>query len=281
MQHKRMNSFRTFLFFCAVSLILMSSAQIYGQVADRTPRLLKNIEVEEHLGDTIPSDLAFTNQFGEKVTLETYLHQGKPLLLTLSYYTCPMLCPMILQGIAQTADSLSLVPGTDYQILSFSINPRETVQLAKAKDEKYSAMMETPMGNRGWMFHVGKQQAIDRLADTLGFRYKYLEEKRQYAHPAVYFVLTENGKISRYLYGIKQNKRTLRLALVEAGKGNIGNTIDKVLLYCCQYDPDSGSYVTIANRVMNLGAIATVIILGGVLGIFWFREHRQGRISGD
>ena len=249
-----------------------------GQIADRMPNQLKGLTVEEQLGDTIPKDIRFTNHFGEQVTLEQYFHQDKPVLLTLSYYTCPMLCPMILQGIATTADSLSLSPGSDYQMVSVSINPRETVELARAKHEKFVKMMDAPVGNRGWMFHVGKQEQISQLADTLGFPYRYLEEKEQYAHPAVYFVLTEEGVVSRYLYGLNQKKRTLRLALVEASEGEIGNTIDKVLLYCCQYNPESGSYVAIANRVMNLGAIATVFVLGGVLGVWWFREYRDGQV---
>jgi len=256
-------------------LVFFLGAPLAGQVADRQPQQLEGVGVEEHLGDTIPLDLEFTDQFGQPVKLANYFHKGKPVVLVLSYYNCPMLCPMVLSGIAHTADSLSWAPGSEYQILTVSINPRETAELAKTEHDRYVGGMKTPVGPRGWVFHVGEEANIKRLADAVGFQYKYLDDKQQYAHPAVYFVLSEEGKITRYLYGIHQKRKTLRLALVEASHGKIGNTIDKVLLYCCQYDPSSGTYVTAANRVMNLVAISTALVLGSVLGAFWWHEKRK------
>lgn len=256
-------------------VLFLAGMPLSGQVAERQPQQLEGVGVEEHLGDTIPLDLEFTDHFGQPVKLKNYFHRGKPVVLVLSYYNCPMLCPMVLSGIAQTADSLSWAPGSEYQILTVSIDPKETVQLAKTEHDRYAGGMKTPVGPRGWVFHVGTEENIKKLADAVGFQYKYLKDKQQYAHPAVYFVLSENGKITRYLYGIHQKRQTLRLALVEASHGKIGNTIDKVLLYCCQYDPSTGTYVTAANRVMNLVALSTALVLGTFLGGIWWREKRK------
>jgi len=264
-----------------LSLYLLFTAPVSGQNADYTPKQLEGVGVEEHLGDTIPMDLAFTDHFGNTVTLDKYFDGEKPVVLTLSYYTCPMLCPMILNGLATTADSLNWSPGNDYRIVSVSINPRETPDLAKATREKFAGQMPVPLTSTGWMFHVGKEENIRKLADAVGFQYKYVEANQQYAHPAVYFILSPAGKITRYLYGINQKKKDVRLALVEASEGKIGNVMDKVLLYCCQFDPEAGTYTTEANRVMNLAAATTALLMGSVLGVFWWRERRKHNQSGE
>ncbi len=263
-----------------LTVVLLFSAvfvtvPVEAQISNRNPDELQKIDVQEHLGDDIPLDLEFTDHNGEKVTLEKYFKQDKPVLMTLAYYECPMLCTLVLNGMRKSADSLSWTPGEEYQMVTVSIDPREGADLAQAKHQAYIESMQKDIDPEGWAFLVAEEDQSRKLADALGFQYYYVEDKDIYAHPAVSYVLTSEGKITRYLYGIDHNKRDMRLALLEGSEGKVGSTADKILLYCYQYDPNADGYVLFAQNVMKLGGALTVVILGGVLGVFWWREKKH------
>jgi len=255
------------LVFCALPM----SAQIVLQEATED---LKAIDVEEHLGDTIPLDLKFVNSDGDTVLLRDFFNHGKPVILTLHYTNCPMLCSLVLNGVENGIKQMAFKPGKDFDLLSVSIDPKETFEDAAAVQNRYNQSLEIK-GEPVWHFLVGDRENINQLAAALGFRYYYIEKTGQFAHPAVVFLLTETGMISRYLYGIEFKEQDLRLGLLEASEGKIGNTIDKLVLFCYHYDPDAEGYVVVAANIMKLGGVATMILLGVFLGLLWRREHSK------
>ncbi len=260
--------------------VVIPSAMAFAQATlDNVPEL-KKIDVVEHLGDTIPLDLHFTNDHGDPVTLANYFGHGKPVLLNLAYNNCPMLCSVILDGVANGLHDMQLRPGTDFQILTVSIDPTETVKTASGRKHRYSEAVGEMGDPDGWTFLVGDSTQSRALANALGFIYYYDEDLKQYAHPAVTFLLTEDGVISRYLYGLEYKKRDLRLGLLEASDGKIGTTVDRIVLYCFHYDPDAKGYVAFAGNIMRLGGAITLVLLGAFLGLHWARErvrHRGGQ----
>ena len=255
-----------------IYIILLSTGPAWSQVVMKdTPELIK-IDVLEHLGEQIPLDLTFTNSEGKEVTLKHYFTEGKPVMLTLAYYECPMLCTFVLNGISKGIGKIAFIPGNDFQMITISIDPEETPELAAAKKKNQVAAIGKMINENGWDFLVGDQTNIVKLAEAVGFKYYYDEDRDEYAHPAVSFILTDEGVISRYLYGIDYKEQDLRLALLEASEGNIGNTIDRILLFCYHYDPDSKGYVLFAGNVMRIGGVITMLLLGGILVLFWRKE---------
>jgi protein SCO1/2 len=252
---------------------------MYAQVVRDDIDELQDIDVDEHLGESIPLDLSFTNEKGEKKALQSFFDNDKPKILVLAYYNCPMLCTLVLNGLSETIRAMQLKPAEDYEILTISIDPSETPQLAEAKKKAQIGEIDKRGLDIGWHFFVGRDSSIRALADAIGFKYFYVEEREEYAHPAVLVVLTPDGMISRYLYGIEYPEFNLRLALLEASEGKIGSTLDKLILYCFHFDPGANGYVMFAANVMKLGGVATLIILGLFLGGFWFREIRKKRLT--
>ncbi len=262
------------IYIILLSLVIVANGQINRQKVDE----LQDIDVSEHLGETIPLNLKFTDDHGNRRSLNEFFHQGKPVVMILAYYNCPMLCTLVLNGVSQTVSELDWVPGKQYELLTVSIDPRETVELAAAKKKTHLDFIQKDAAQQGWTFFVGDQPQIDSLADALGFKYYYVEERDEFAHPAVVFVLTPEGEISRYLYGIEYRASDLRLALLEASEGRIGSTIDRLILYCYHYDPSSKGYVIFAGNVMRLGGAITLVIMIIVLGIYWMNEYRRKSI---
>ncbi len=251
---------------------LGASAQV---VQDEVPEL-QRIDVEEHPGEFIPMDLVFTDDRGREVRMGDYFDGEQPVLMFLGYYECPMLCNLIMNGVVQGVKDLKWKPGNDYKIVSVSINPRETYQLAAAKKKNYLEALQIPSASEGWSFLVGNEDQSRKLAEAVGFKYYWDEKTQQYAHAAVIYLISPEGKITRYLYGIEFDKQDLRLALLEASEGKIGNTIDKLILYCYHYDPDSQGYVIFAGNVMRLGGLVTLVFMAMLLGWLWRRErHRK------
>lgn len=264
----------------AVILLAFTASPLSAQQIIDKPQEFENAGVDEHLGDTIPMNLTFTNEQGEPVELSQYFHQDKPVIVTLVYYSCPMLCNLILNGLSDGLSRLDWTPGKEYQIVTISFNPRETPKLAAAKKENYLKSLGKPGGEKGWAFLTGTEDQSKALADAIGFRYYWDEENQQYAHPSAIFVMTPEGAISRYLYGIEYKTNDLKLSMLEASRGNIGSTVDKIILYCFHYDPDSRGYVVFAGNVMKLGGALTLGVLLLFLGIFWRREKsRKNRQS--
>jgi protein SCO1/2 len=246
-----------------------------AQVADYKPAELQKASIDEHPGQKIPLDLTFTNDSGQEEALSKYFHQGKPVIIVLAYYSCPMLCTFVLNGVATGLRQLDWTAGKEFQVLTISIDTLENFEQAAAKKATLLQGVNRPGIENGWRFFVGHGTQVATLANALGFHYYYDERQKMYAHPTAIFVLTEDGMISRYLYGIEYKKQDLRLALLEASQGKIGNTLDRLLLYCYHYDPNAKGYVLFAENLMKLGGLLTVFIVVIILGVFWTRERTK------
>jgi protein SCO1/2 len=244
-------------------------------VVNKNVPQLDSIDVDEHLGAKIPLDLTFSNDAGRIVPLSTYFGQGRPVVLVLAYYECPMLCTLVLNGLAKGVDELGWTPGKEYSLLTVSIDPTETPILAASKKRNLLESIGMSGSDPGWTFFVGDQAQIQALADAVGFRYFYDKKRKEYAHPAVVMILGEDGLISRYLYGIEFKKQDLKLSLMEASEGRIGNTIDRIILYCFHYDPQAGGYVLFATNLMKLGGAVTMLFLVIFLWVLWTRDRRR------
>jgi len=260
--------------FVVVWLAAAASAQV---VLENTGALGK-IDVEEHLGDTIPLDLSFTDETGAPVKLGDFFHEGRPVVLVLGYYECPMLCNLVFNGLVDGVRQLDWRPGEQFRVVTVSIDPSETPQLAQAKKTNYLAALGEGITDSAWKFMVGKDDQIKALADAVGFKYFHDAARDEYAHPAVVFLLTQDGVVSRYLYGIEFNRSDLKLGLLEASEGKLGTTIDRLILYCFHYDPDEESYVVAAGNVMKLGGGVTLLGLGTLLALLWLSDRRRSRL---
>jgi protein SCO1/2 len=259
--------------------VLASAGKAASQLGGETPAELEGIEIVDRAGEVVPGDLIFVDEAGESVRLARYFEGGRPVLLQLVYYDCPMLCTLVLNGYVKGAKELDLLPGKDYEVVSVSFDPADTPELAAAKKKSYVTSLGGSDAVSGWHFLTGEEEQIRVLANALGFRYRWVAEKEEFAHAAGMFVLTPEGKISRTLYGIEFAARDLRLSLVEAAEGRLGTPFDRLLLYCFQYDPETHKYSLVAVNVMKLGALATLIALGAFLTVQWSRERRQAGSS--
>lgn len=247
----------------------------------KLPKQLEGIDIVDRQGAPLPRDLVFRDHDGKTVRLGDYLDGKQPLLVVLAYYQCPMLCSIVLNGVTDGAKQVAFAPGKSYRILTVSIDPRDTVELAAAKRKNYVETLGKPIaaGSRGWDFLIAAPEqpdAVKRLAETVGFQYRWDPETQQFAHAAGAFLFTPDGRLSRTLYGITFPERDLRLALVEASEGKLGSAWDKVLLLCYHYDPGEG-YTVAIMQIMRLGGVITVLVLGTILAIFWRRERERSR----
>ncbi len=268
------NSSRVIVTVISALAISIISTDLDAQVVrDSVPELQK-IDIVEHPGDTVPLQLAFTDDTGQPVQLAEYFHQGKPVVVTLAYYNCPMLCTMVLNGLSDAVRELDLRPEQDFLMVTVSINPNETAELAAGKRARYMQALGEQGQNNGWRFLVGDSTQSRALAEAIGFEYFYDEATKEYAHPAGAFVLTADGVISRYLYGLEFKPRDLKFALIEASEGKIGTTLDRLILYCYHYDPAAKGYVMLAGNIMKLGGLLTLVILTVFLSVLWARERR-------
>lgn len=265
-----------------VTLLLMvcsvSGAQA-PSTAPSMPEALAGVGVTERPGQPLPLDLNFTNELGQGVTLRQYFRSGRPVILQLGYYRCPMLCGLISKGLAESLKGLDLKMGKDFEAVSISFDPAETPKLAAAKKQTYLEELNRPDEAGGWHFLVGSPGSIRKITQAVGFEYRWVESQKQYSHPAVLVVLTPDGRISRYLYGVNFPAKTLRLSLVEASENKIGTTMDRVMLFCFNYDPNTGRYALAARNLMRLGGVLTVAILGLVLVRLFVREARSRRAA--
>jgi len=250
-----------------------------AQLADQVPPQLEEVGIEEHLDAEIPMDLEFRDEVGAVVTLGDFFDGTKPVILTLNYYKCPMLCGLQLNGLLDGLMDLDWTPGQEFELVTVSINPLETPALAAEKKQNYMKRYERPSAAKGWHFLTGREPEIRQLASTLGFGYTYDRETGEYAHAAAIFLATPDGRVARYLYGIEYPAKNLRLGLLEASAGKIGSTIDQIILYCYHYDPSSRRYAPVAMNIMRLGGGATALVLGLTLGGYWLREARRRKKS--
>lgn len=263
--------------FCA-SLAWVGASFVASVEATPVPDELKNVGIKEKLGTTVPvQELKFRDETGTEVPLTKFFGQKKPVVLTLIYYECPNLCNFLLNGLNDTLKEMAWVPGQEFDIVTVSINPKEKPELATQKKTSYLQVLGKPQAGSGWHFLTGDEPQIKKLADSVGFEFKYDEKEKQYAHSAGLFVLTPEGRLSRILYGIAFNPKDLKLALLEASRGKIGNIVDRILLYCYRYNPQTRKYSVYLNNIMRAGAGATVLVFGSYLAVFWTRQRKQTR----
>ncbi len=260
---------------------IATAAIAFAAPQEAPPSPWSGVSFEQRLDAHVAPDLEFTDENGRRVTLGRYFGT-KPVVLLLVYYECPMLCTQVLNGFVSTLRALSLDPGEDFEIVTVSIDPRETHELARKKQAKYVEEYGKPEAVSAWHFLTGSEESIARLSDTVGFHFKWDEATQQYAHASGFVTLTPQGRVSKYFYGVEYSPRDLRLALVESSEGRIGTLVDQVLLLCYHYDPTTGKYgVAIMTLVRALGVL-TVAVLGGFIVTMLRREKRviaaqQGR----
>jgi protein SCO1/2 len=247
----------------------------HAQLADQVPEVLEEVGVTEHLDAKLPLDLEFRNEDGEWVELGSFFDGERPVILTLNYYKCPMLCGLMLNGVVDGLEALDWSPGEEFQMVTVSINPLETPELARAKKQNYLKRLDRPSAAGGWHFMTGRELEIKRLAETVGFSYTYDPVSKEYAHAAAIMICTPDGRVARYLYGIEYPAKRLKFGLLEAAEGSIGSTLDQLILYCYHYDPTNRRYSPVAMNIMRVGGGATALILGIALVGMWLREWRR------
>ena len=241
-----------------------------GPAAQNMPFVLRNVGFEPQLNAHLPLDLAFRDESGRNVQLREYFTQ-KPVLLALVYYGCPMLCDQTEQGVVGALRMLSFNPGRDYEVVFVSFDPRETPDMAVQKKESAMTHFRRPETAAGWHFLTGSKDSIDALTKGANFRYSFDEKSNLFAHAAGIMLLTPDGRISRYFYGVEYPARDIRLGLVDASAGKIGTPIDRALLFCYQYDPTSARYSASILKIIRLGGVLTILAL--VAGMLIFRRR--------
>lgn len=245
------------------------------EAPDFKPKELKGVGVEEHLESLLPLNLKFRDDEGKEVRLKDYFGKGRPVVLSMNYSSCPMLCNVQLTGLATALGDVPLVAGTEYDVVSVSIDPAEKVERAAETKKRYVELYGKKNSSGGWHFLVGDQDSITQLAQAIGFQYHYVESRKEYAHPAVFVLASPDGKISRYVYGVSFDPKVLRLSLVDASEGRVGSTTDRFLLFCFHYDAAEGKFAPKARNLMKIGGAVTVVGMAIMLGFFWNREWRR------
>jgi protein SCO1/2 len=237
---------------------------IMSPPANVRPPYLQNVGIEQHLDGQVPADLTFTDDTGRRVKLGDYFGT-KPLILNLVYYNCTMLCGEALAGLSGSMKMVKFDVGNQFDVITVSFNPQETPGIAAAKKQEYLKRYGRPGAASGWHFLTGPPESINALTKAVGFQYQYDPKSNQYAHATAIMVLTPQGRISRYFYGVDYPPKDLRMGLVEASQGKIGNAVDQVLLYCYHYNPETGKYGGVITNILHLGAGLTIVILAGLL----------------
>ncbi|MGA8409901.1 MAG: SCO family protein [Candidatus Acidiferrales bacterium] len=275
MKHKTRAAFALAVAFAALALASSAAAQLASdpmQSVGVRPDLLKQVGIDQKLNQSVPLNLTFRDEHGQTVQLSQYFGQ-KPVILTLVYYNCPMLCTQILNGVESGLKELPMDIGKQFNVVTVSIDPSEGHVLADVKQEMYTGMYGRPGAAQGWHFLTGDEPQIKQLASAVGFRYAYDPDTKQFAHASAIMILTPEGKISRYLYGIQFPSRDLRLGLVEASEGKIGSPVDAILLFCYHYDPHTGKYGLLISHVIQAGGAFTLLVLGALVLVLFRGEH--------
>ena len=247
------------------------------------PGALAGVNIEQRLDQQVPLDVSFRDEAGRAMPLASFFESGKPVILALVYYRCPMLCTEILTGLESSLKAVSLDAGKDFNVVSISFDPKDTPELAAAKKQMYLKRYNRPNAANGWHFLTGDAANIKALTDAVGFHYKYDPATEQFAHASAIMILTPEGRISKYFYGVDYAPRDLRLGLVEASQEKIGTAVDQILLYCYHYDPTTGKYGAIAINILRGAGGAFVLVGGAILLVFFRRDARarNGRVQTD
>ena len=281
---KRVRTNQIFGFVATLAAIIsLATASAFGQgmtngilspPANVRPPGLKNVGIQQNLNQPLPLDVAFTDDLGRNVHLGDYFGK-KPVILSLVYFNCPMLCGEVLSGLEHSLRMMSFDAGKEFEVITVSFDPKDTPEMAAKKKSEFLERYKRNGAEQGWHFLVGKQDAIDALTKAVGFQYDYNANTQQFAHAAAIMIATPDGKIAQYYYGVEYPPKDLRLGLVEAGQGKIGNIVDAMLLYCYHYDPEQGKYSATILRVLRLAGLATMLSLGTL--IFVMIRHTPDR----
>ena len=242
--------------------------------AHQMPGVLKDVTFRQQLNEQLPLDAAFKDEAGRDVRLGDYFKTGKPVVLAFVYYQCTMLCTQVMNGISSALKALTFTPGQDFDVVLVSFDPRDTPQDATEKKAAHLKYWSKESTAGGWHFLTGTEAEIRRTTQAAGFSYQWDARNNQFAHVSGVLVVTPDGRLSRYFYGIEYSPKELRLALVESGKGAIGSKIDELLLYCFHYDPESGRYGVVVMNLIRLGGVITVAVVVGFILLMRRRETR-------
>jgi len=253
---------------------LYSGGTQTGQTSTGLPPALKNVGLDQRLNEQIPLDAIFKDEMGREVRLGQFFG-NKPVVLSLVYYNCPMLCTQVLNGMLGSFKQVAFNIGDQFEVVTVSFDPRETPQLAAAKKDTYVKAYNRSGVSAGWHFLTGDEANIKRLTEAVGFRYLWDKQTNQFAHASGIMVLTPEGKIANYFYGIEYSPKDLRLALVESSQNKIGSPVDALMLYCYHYDPATGKYGAVVMNIMRLGGLVTIVLIVGLLLVL---RKRGGRV---
>lgn len=259
-----------------VLLVLLTAVPAFAENSSTPPQLPGKVTIAQKLGSQLPLDVIMHDERGEIVRLGDYFQSGRPVLLNFVYYRCPMLCPMVLQGMASALSNLRFNIGEQFDVVTISIDPRDTPAQAAEFKDKYVKQYGRLSAMNGWHFLTGNDTNIHRIANAVGFQYAYDGTRDQFAHGAAMFVLTPDARVSRYFFGFDFNPRDVRLGIVEASSRKIGSVTDQILLLCYHYDPLTGRYTQDAMNLMRAGGVTTLLALGSFIFIM-IRKERRGR----
>ena len=245
-----------------------------GLTSMMRPAILKDVGIEQRLGSSLPLDVILQDEQGRPVRLGQFFGR-RPVILVLAYYNCPMLCTQVLNGLVSSMRAISFDAGREFEVVTLSFDPRDRPRDAAAKKEPYLREYNRPGAAAGWHFLTGGPGSIERVASAVGFRFRWDNDLAQFAHASGIFVLTPDGKVSRYFFGIEYAPRDLRLGLIEASNRKIGNPVDQILLYCYHYDPKVGKYGAVIMNIVRLAGAGAVLILSTFLFVMWRRDRRR------
>ena len=278
----------------AVSVLLTMPGGTYGQEDERgpavmkdvgtgpgldasaTPEILKHVGIEQRIGVSLPLDLEFNDETGTPVSLGSYFGD-KPVILTLVYYDCPMLCTEVLNGLNRSLAPLNYSIGEEFEVVTVSFDPRESPTLASQKKAVYTQRYGRPGTGEGWHFLTGEAPAIDALTESVGFNYVYDETDGQFVHGSAIMIISPKGTVSHYFFGIEYPSEDIRLALIESSEEKLGNVFDQIMLYCFNYDPEQGRYGVAIMNAMRLAGLATLLAMGSFMVVMFKRDRRRRR----
>ena len=261
--------------------LMMMTSSAPAQLAGERPKDLEGVGIDDRRGETVPLDVQFVDHTGTPCRLGDLFDGRRSVILTLNYADCPMLCGLQLRGLVDVLGKLDWTLGDEFRVVTVSINPRETPERAATAQSNYLLAYGETATDDGWTILTGDEANIRRLADAVGFGYRYVPERGEYAHSAALMVCTPDGVVSRYLYGIEYDPTTLRLSLVEAADGQIGSAMDQLLLFCFHYDATKGRYGPAAMNLMRAGGAVVLVIVGGMLWYFRRWERRRSRQAAE
>ncbi len=248
---------------------------VQAQLSRAVPEKLLEVGIDDKSGKVLPLDLTYVDTSGKRIKLGDRFSSGRPVILSLTYSDCPMLCHLQLDGLVQSLRDMDWSPGEEFDVVNVSIDPQETWQRARKMRKKHVDAYGRRETIGGWHFLTGTEKSIRTLADAVGFRYRYVPETKEYAHAACVIICAPDGTVSRYLYGVSYPPRTVRLSLVEAGEGKIGSALDQVILFCFHYDAATGRYAPVAMRLMQIGGTLTLGTLLVGLIPYWLRKKKN------